>query len=542
MTARDAGSGETSGDLEMQVRERALLYEIQRSFSGILDLDELLPVVIARTKAAFSVESSAVLLVDPDTQDLYFPHVSDVDAGVEEKFAAIRIPPGQGIAGWVVEHGESQCVPDVRQDARWYGSVDDVSGMVSQSLLCAPLRGRDGVVGVIELRNKLAAEFQAGDVRLLEALADAIGGALDTALRFERSKQSEVRLRGELAEFSRQAARGASFRNIVGQSAAMQKVFRLMESAVAAPVTVLLQGETGTGKELVAKAIHSAGPRAEHPFVAVNCGGLSETLLESELFGHAKGAFTGADTDRMGVFEVADRGTIFLDEVGDMPRSMQIKLLRVLQEGEVVRVGETSPRKVDVRVISASHVDLEAAVRAGTFREDLFFRLSTFPIHLPPLRERREDIGLIAANLLERTREKFGSGPRSFAPQVVAAFESHDWQGNVRELQNEIERAAAMATGAEVLDLHHLSEKLALGTLVPTTSSALATGGLSLKEARQLFEKEYVAQVLAQHRGNAVQAAKTLGISRVMLQKKIRQYDLRRVPSARRADGAEAGE
>ncbi len=530
MTTNDAGSAGPSADLEMQVRERALLYEIQRSFSGIIDLDQLLPVLIARTKAAFGVESSAILLVDPKTSELYFPHVSDVDAKVEKRFAGIRVPPGQGIAGWVVEHGETQVVEDVRSDPRWYGSVDDASGMVSESLLCTPLRGRDGIVGAIELRNKLSGDFLPGDVRLAEALAGAIGGALDNALRFGRAVESEARLRGELAELSRRAVRETSFRNIVGQSEPMQKVFRLMESAVAAPVTVLLQGETGTGKELVAQAIHSAGPRAEKPFVAVNCGGLSESLLESELFGHSRGSFTGATSDRIGVFEVADDGTIFLDEVGDMPASMQIKLLRVLQEGEVVRVGETSPRKVDVRVISASHVDLEQAVKAGTFREDLYFRLSTFPIQLPPLRERREDIGLIALNLLERTMRKFGRGPCSFAPEVLAAFEAHQWLGNVRELQNEIERAAALANGADMVDVVHLSEKLAVKPTVPAMSSALATGELSLKDARQLFEREYVAQVLAQHRGNAVQAAKTLGISRVMLQKKIRQYDLRRDP------------
>jgi Nif-specific regulatory protein len=527
MTSRESGGAET---LETQVRERALLYEIERSFSGIIDLDRLLPTMIARTKAAFAVESSAVLLVDPDTSELYFPHISDIDVATEEKFAAIRIPPGQGIAGWVVEHGRTECVRDVRSDPRWYGSVDEESGMVSHSVLCTPLRGRDGIVGVIELRNKLSGEFGPEDTRLLESLAEAIGDALDNSLRFERSRQAEVRLRGELATLRRQRARDASFRKIVGQSEAMRKIFRLMESAIAAPVTVLLQGETGTGKELVANAIHQAGPRAAYPFVAINCGGLSETLLESELFGHNRGAFTGATTSRAGVFEVADRGTIFLDEVGDMPASMQIKLLRVLQEGEVVRVGESKPRKVDVRVISASHVDLEKAVEEGRFRGDLFFRLSTFPIRLPPLRERPEDIGLIALNLLERTIEKFGGGPRGFSPQVLAALQAYDWPGNVRELQNEIERAAALANSEEEISLHHLSERLAVALPRPMTISSLKTAGMSLKEARQLFEREYIAQVLAEHRGNAVQAAKALGISRVMLQTKIRQYDLRREP------------
>ncbi len=521
-----AGPGRQANDLEWQIRERALLYEIQRSFSGIIDLDELLPVVISRTKAALGVESSAILLVDPATAELYFPHVADTHAEVERRFATIRIPAGEGIAGWVMQHGETQCVADVRTDPRWYGKVDEQSGMVSESLLCTPLRGRDGVIGVIELRNKLDGEFCSGDIHMVEALADAIGGAIDNALRYRSAQTTEARLREELNEWHRRAARDGGFANIVGQSEPMRRVFRLMESAIAAPVTVLLQGETGTGKELVARAIHDCGPRGERPFIAVNCGGLSETLLESELFGHKKGAFTGAVSDRPGVFEVADNGTIFLDEVGDMPASMQIRLLRVLQEGEVVRLGESIPRHVDVRVISASHRDLAEIVTDGRFRDDLFFRLSTFPIHLPPLRERREDLRLIAAVLLERTMQKFGKPAKSFAPEVLTAFEAHAWPGNVRELQNEIERAAALAAHGDRIEVEHLSAKLGAAH-GPRTLSALSTGHMSLKEARLLFEKEYVAQVLAEHRGNAVQAARRLGISRVMLQKKIRAYGLR---------------
>ena len=524
---KSADSEEGAGELEWQVRERALLYEIHRSFSDIIDLGELLTAVIARTKAAFAVESSAILLLDSETSELYFPHVADVDADVERRIAATRIPPGVGIAGWVVEHGETQCVADVRLDPRWYGKVDEASGMVSESLLCTPLRGKERTVGVIELRNKLSGEFGPADVRLIEALAIAIGRALENALDYERAQKKEARLLEEVTELNRQAARSSSFRNIVGQSDPMREVFRLMDSAIAAPVTVLLRGETGTGKELVAKAIHYSGPRRDYPFVAVNCGGLSETLLESELFGHCKGAFTGATTGRAGVFEVANRGTIFLDEIGDMSAAMQIKLLRVLQEQEVVRVGESEPRPVDVRVVSASHVDLAAAVESGGFREDLYFRLSTFPIEIPPLRERGGDLRLIALHLLEQTVEKFGRNAKSFAPEVLAAFEAYNWPGNVRELQNEIERAAALAADRERIELEHLTAERCPAVVPPEMSTALSAGNLTLKEARDLFEREYVAQILAEHRGNASQAAKTLGISRVMLQRKIKQYGLR---------------
>ena len=528
----DTAEGEKhEGLLRLGIRQRARLYEVSRAFSELVELDQLLPAVIERTKSLFAVESSAILLLDPATDELYVPYIADIAPEVERRFAAVRFPASRGIAGWVLQNGRVELVADVSRDPRWYGSVDGQTGMVTRSLLSAPLRARDGIIGVLSLRNKLEGGFTDEDVDIIAAVAENSGIAIDNARRFGAVQRSAADLRDTVDALQQQVLRDRGFKDIVGHSAAMQRVFRLLSSAAGSPVTVLITGETGTGKELVARAIHSNGPRCERPFVAVNCGALSETLLESELFGHRKGSFTGALTDKKGLVEVASGGTVFLDEVGDMPPSMQVKLLRVLQEGEILPVGETEARRVDVRVISATHHDLAAEMAAGSFRADLYYRLNTFPIVLPPLRERREDIPLLVARLLDSTTAKFGKAVQRCSPRALELLTAYNWPGNVRELQNEIERAVALAPAGGTIEPADLSERVARAA---APRVALPSADLSLRRAREVFEREYVAQVLAQHGGNASRAAKVLGISRVMLQRKIRLYDLRRKPGEER--------
>jgi Nif-specific regulatory protein len=519
-----AQGNDNEGLLRLGIRQRARLYEISRAFSELIQLEELLPAVIARTKTLFEVESGAIMLLDSASGELFVPYVADVAPEVEQRFAAVRFPADRGIAGSVMQRGEVELVADVTQDQRWYSSVDGQTGMATRSLLCAPLRTRDGIIGVLSLRNKLRGGFTAEDVELIGAVAESVAIAIDNARRYGDAQRRAERLRDTVDTLQQQVARESRFEDIVGHSPAMQRVFRLLATAVASPITVLLTGETGTGKELIGRAIHYNGPRGNRPFVAVNCGALSETLLESELFGHRKGAFTGAISDKKGLLEVADGGTIFLDEVGDMPPAMQVKLLRVLQDGDVMPVGDTAARRVDVRVISATHRDLAAETAAGRFREDLYYRLNAFPICLPPLRERRDDIPLLVARLLERITAKFGKSIQRCSPRALELLSAYGWPGNVRELQNELERAVALAPDGGTIEPVDLSEKL---TQASTPHVPLPATDLPLRRARELFEREYVGQVLAQHGGNATRAAKVLGISRVMLQKKIRQYGLR---------------
>jgi Nif-specific regulatory protein len=516
--------GESEALLRLGIRQRARLYEISRAFSELVQLDELLPVVITQTKTLFEVESGAIMLLDQAANELFVPYVADIAPEVEKRFADVRFPADRGIAGAVMQRGEVEVVADVSQDPRWYRSVDGQTGMATRSLLCAPLRTREGIIGVLSLRNKLTGTFTADDVELIAALAESVAIAIDNARRYGDAQRSAERLRAAVDTLQQQVARASRFDEIVGHSPAMQRVFRLLATAVASPITVLITGETGTGKEIIGRAIHYNGPRRTGPFVAVNCGALSETLLESELFGHRKGAFTGALSDKKGLFEVASGGTIFLDEVGDMPPAMQVKLLRVLQDGDVLPVGDTVARRVDVRVISATHRDLAVETAAGRFREDLYYRLNAFPIALPPLRERREDIPLLVARLLERITAKFAKPIERCSPRVLELLSAYSWPGNVRELQNEIERAVALAPAGGTIEAVDLSEHL---TKTAAPRIPLPATDLPLRRARELFEREYVGQVLAQHGGNASRAAKVLGISRVMLQKKIRQYGLR---------------
>jgi len=310
---------------------------------------------------------------------------------------------------------------------------------------------------------------------------------------------------------------------ILGESAPMIEVFRKIQRVAPTEASVLILGETGTGKELVARAIHAGSPRANKPFVAVNCAALPENLLESELFGHEKGAFTGAQARKPGRFELADGGTLLLDEIGDMPLALQAKLLRVLETHQVEPLGSTKAIPVNIRVLAATHRDLRELVKQGSFREDLFFRLAVVPIQLPPLRERKGDVPLLANHMLRTFAEQQGKEFRGFSDQAMAALEAYRWPGNVRELRNLMEQVAVLWDGGRV-ELEHLPEYLT------STWEVTASAGYSLKEeVRSLkadYEQERILAALREVDGNRTQAAKLLGISRRALQLKLKGLEL----------------
>jgi len=500
-----------------------LLYDVSRSLHGLIEISDLLPFVVDKTKELLNAEGCSVILLDEAGRELYFPWVSPENSEVAERLRQLRMPADKGIAGAVLQVGQSLLVPDVRADARFYSEVDQQTGGATHSIVCAPLRTQRGIIGVIECINKREGSFSQGDLTFLEALAGSIGVAIDNARLYQTLKLSEARLRDEVALLERERQVLYRFSDVVGSGQAMEKVFRLVESALSSPITVLLQGETGSGKEVIARAIHFNSPRKDKPFVAVNCGAFTETLLESELFGYRRGAFTGANTDKRGLFDAADGGAIFLDEIGDTPPPMQVKLLRVLERGEFMPVGATEVHKVDTRVISATNKDLLAEVRCGRFREDLYYRLSAFPIRVPPLRERREDIPLLAAHFLKRLAQKWDKREVTVAPDAIECLVRYPWPGNVRELEHELERALTLAGDALTLSPGHFSERI--------LSASSGTGHVrlvgSLKQARDAFERDYIAHVLRIENGNVSHAARTLGISRVMLQRKMKDFGLR---------------
>ncbi|MBW2268805.1 MAG: sigma-54-dependent Fis family transcriptional regulator [Deltaproteobacteria bacterium] len=337
-----------------------------------------------------------------------------------------------------------------------------------------------------------------------------------------RKARERARLHRENQNLRRDVVRAVGDRPIVATSEAMIELLELMERAAAYKTTVLITGESGTGKEVLARAVHAQSPRCQAPFIAVNCGAIPEALLESELFGHAKGAFTGADRARRGLVAEAEGGTLFLDEIGELPLALQVKLLRVLQEEEVRPVGETKTRAVDVRVIAATSRDLEAEVREGRFREDLFYRLNVVHLAVPPLRERPRDVPLLFDHFLARFRETLGKPVRGIDDNALERLVTYGWPGNVRELENVIERAIILAD-ADTIGLHELPANI----VSPAKGKSGSSGDLSLKRARREAEIVVIRRALRATEGNRTHAARRLQISHRALLYKIKDYGIR---------------
>jgi transcriptional regulator with GAF, ATPase, and Fis domain len=520
-----------------QAEELRMLWDISQSLYQYLNIDDLILRIIERTREVMNVEGISVILHNPETDEFVFCWAEAEPPEFVSKLKEIRFPARSGIAGRVFRSGKPEVINQVGKDPEHYKLIDEATGFHTKSMIAVPLQRREKRIGVFEVINKHDGPFDEEDLSFVSTLAPIIAMALDNARVYteleraynqlkliDRGKDDLIRqAQSEVSFLRREVERHYRFDQIKGNSETILEVFKLCERVIDSDITVLIQGETGTGKELIARTIHYNGPRRQKPFVTQNCAGIPETLLASELFGHERGAFTGAYRSKKGLCEVANGGSVFLDEVAEMSPVMQTSLLRVLQEGEIKPLGSDRTKRVDVRLVSATNKDLYEEVGAGTFREDLLYRLSVFIIELPPLRNRVSDIPVLANHFIAKYNEKTHKGIRGIHEEALRRLSSYPFPGNVRELENEIERAVTMAGEGELIRLSDLSEKIrreAVSSAVEFKSEG------SLKEVVETVERSILSQALERHGWNKSKVAQELGLSRYGLSKKMQRYGI----------------
>jgi Nif-specific regulatory protein len=508
-----APSGELAADISItgsnghgdttEARKLGTLLDVSQALSGHLNFQAGLSGLLVILGRRCGAVRGAVALLDERTGDLQVR----AGLGLTRDGQSIRYHLGEGITGEVAASGESRVVPKISQERRG-GEF---------SFVCVPILLHRRPVGTlsIEVPHRAQRDFE----RLLKFLR-VVASMISQAVRIHRLLETErLRLVSENAQLRQELLQRYDFSDMVGVSGPMRQLYEEMARVAGTNTTVLIRGESGTGKELIAQAIHYHSPRAKKPLIKVNCAALPETLVESELFGHEKGAFTGAQARKKGRFELAHGGTIFLDEIGELSPAIQVKLLRVLQEREFERLGGTEPVRTDVRVITATNRDLEKALADGGFREDLYYRLNVFPIFIPPLRERKSDVLPLADHFAEKYAREHGKSIKRISTTAIDMLATYHWPGNVRELENTIERAVLMADGA-VIHGHHLP---------PTLQTAEATGTVvsaSLGGAVEAFERGLIEDALKTSRGNRAKAARLLSTTERVISYKVRKYGI----------------
>ncbi|HJU54234.1 MAG TPA: sigma 54-interacting transcriptional regulator [Pyrinomonadaceae bacterium] len=500
----------------LMARDLSALMKIATTINSVRGLDAIQRQLLELIFEVVPAESGAILLTEEgETEEFSSVFGLDRQSGPNKTVRVSRT-----ITDRVFAEGVSILSNDVQES----GAFDEAESLIAsriQALLCVPLMLFDKPVGVIYLyTSDPLTRFDKDHLQLLTAIAGIAAVALENARHLEWLESENQRLQEDIQVEH----------NMIGESQRMREVYQFIARVAPTNSTALVQGESGTGKELIARAIHLNSPRKTKPFVAVNCAALTETLLESELFGHEKGAFTGAVAQKKGKLEIADGGTLFLDEVGEMPLVLQVKLLRVLQEREFERVGGTRTLKVDIRLIAATNRDLEEAIKQGTFRQDLYYRLNVVSLSMPPLRERREDIPLLARYFVQKYADKCNRRVRGISSEARARLMSYDWPGNVRELENAIERAVVLGT-TELILPEDLPEA-ALESAAPASAAGSSGGGggggvANYHEAVAEAKKQLILRAIEQSSGNYTEAAKLLGVHPNYLHRLIRNMNLR---------------
>lgn len=485
------------------------LLEVSRTIS-LSELSDFLRLIIDSVVSITNGQRGFIVLLDEEEQ-----YKISVASGIQdEALDSSEFEISDTIVKEVIEKRKSKLIENILLENS-YKDQPSVVALHLKAVMCVPLITKEKIIGVIYVdSNRSDHCFSKSELLLFEAFASQATVAIENASMYDQLKREHRLLQKEIKNLTR-------FEDFIGVSAAMKQISELIHRVLDNSITVLIQGETGTGKEVVARAIHYNSSRSHKPFVVQNCGALTETLLESELFGHKKGSFTGATENKTGLFEAANGGTIFLDEIGETTPSTQVRLLRVLETQTIRRIGETVDRKIDVRVITATNRNLKEEVQANRFREDLYYRLNIFPISIPPLRERKEDISILAYHFVQYYNGELNKNIQAIHPDVLRLFNRYEWKGNIRELKNTVYRMMVLAGSTE------LTTKDLPADFQPQTNNELQTEKNVFKVILPLDEmqKAYIQWVLNQVEGNMSEAARRLGLKRTTLHMKLNKLE-----------------
>lgn len=525
-------SREADSQLEDKLARLSALYDISSMLNSTIDVDLLLKSIIQKIKTVMNVANVSILLDDRRKEGLC-PSISEAaEVSPIMKPCFLNSPD---ITGCAYKNGKPVLNHSANPDGICFKEIANKHGYETASLLCVPLRGKGGILGILKVINKETGKFTVDDQRLLESMADNIAVSIEKAKLYWDLQEAGSALRHQNAELKQMIDKKHQLDNIIGNSENMLEVLKRAEQVAYTDATVLVFGETGTGKDLLAQAIHQSSPRAQGGFIAINCAAIPENLLESELFGHEKGSFTGATARRVGRFEEANGGTLFLDEIGDMPLALQVKLLRVLQEGNIQRLGSNQETQVDVRVIAATHQNLGKLVEEGEFRQDLYYRLKVFELNLPPLRERKSDIPLLISHFMERYNKVQGKHIKSIEENALDILLKYDYPGNVRELRNVIESTMILCKGnaIEIDDLPkeiRISSRLDADIIPSVADISIPRNNDELKaaktEAQRQIERIFLIELLSSNEGNVSKAAREARINRTWLCELINRHQL----------------
>ena len=513
-----ANTGSQTNGQEQEFRNLSCLYEITRHLASATSLQDCLEKIVHTLAEFKEMDNGTISIINPTTGELEIEVAHGITAEAKRRG---RYKLGEGITGKVVATGEPIIVPQIGDEPLFLNRTRTRGDerKKKSSFLCVPIVAAQHSIGALSIDRMYQDGFGVESEHDLRFLTVVSGLIAETVQRIQRVNEEKEALRQENSKLRRELTAKNRIDEIIGNSSRMQEVFDMVHRVADSNATVLLRGESGTGKTLVAKALHHNSGRAAGPFVVVNCSALPESLLESELFGHEKGAFTGATETKKGRFELAEGGTLFLDEIGEISPAVQVKLLNVIQERTLQRLGSGKIIATNIRLVAATNRDLETAVKEMAFREDLYYRLNVFPVYLPPLRERRTDILLLAEYFLEKyAQENHKQITRISTPAIDLLVQYH-WPGNVRELQNCMERAVLICDGSAIMSIH-------LPPSLQSSDSLQSDKPLSLATAVENFERELIVEALKKSNGNQTKAAKILDTSLRIINYKIHSYGI----------------